>query len=175
MIRRPPRSTPKPSSAASDVYKRQVQFCLWFLRATCTGSERNIIFDRGLTHRHRFERVVWTALQGGWWAVITFWWYWPIAIAITAPLYDHKNMHGTWIPPIIKLLFGGIMGMITNPLMAMMALGAECHVHRFYPGHELWSESETAYPSTESESSVDHQAIPPPAPNDPDTCIVSVK
>ena len=24
MIRRPPRSTPKPSSAASDVYKRQV-------------------------------------------------------------------------------------------------------------------------------------------------------
>lgn len=154
---------------------RFVQFCLWFLRATCTGSERNIIFDRGLTHRHRFERVVWTALQGGWWAVITFWWYWPIAIAITAPLYDHKNMHGTWIPPIIKLLFGGIMGMITNPLMAMMALGAECHVHRFYPGHELWSESETAYPSTESESSVDHQAIPPPAPNDPDTCIVSVK
>ena len=154
---------------------RFVQFCLWFLRATCTGSERNIIFDRGLTPRHRCERVLWTALQGGWWAVISFWWYWPIAIAITAPLYDHKNMHGTWIPPIIKLLFGGIMGMITNPLMAMMALGAECHVHRFYPGHELWSESETAYPSTESESSVDHQAIPPPAPNDPDTCIVSVK
>ena len=25
MIRRPPRSTPKPSSAASDVYKRQVE------------------------------------------------------------------------------------------------------------------------------------------------------
>ena len=25
MIRRPPRSTPKPSSAASDVYKRQIQ------------------------------------------------------------------------------------------------------------------------------------------------------
>ena len=27
MIRRPPRSTPKPSSAASDVYKRQVEIC----------------------------------------------------------------------------------------------------------------------------------------------------
>ena len=26
MIRRPPRSTPKPSSAASDVYKRQVLY-----------------------------------------------------------------------------------------------------------------------------------------------------
>ena len=28
MIRRPPRSTPKPSSAASDVYKRQTVFCV---------------------------------------------------------------------------------------------------------------------------------------------------
>ena len=28
MIRRPPRSTPKPSSAASDVYKRQVVDCI---------------------------------------------------------------------------------------------------------------------------------------------------
>ena len=29
MIRRPPRSTPKPSSAASDVYKRQVCVCVY--------------------------------------------------------------------------------------------------------------------------------------------------
>ena len=40
MIRRPPRSTPKPSSAASDVYKRQRQgsgvFCPKFL--SCTKS-----------------------------------------------------------------------------------------------------------------------------------------
>jgi len=28
MIRRPPRSTPKPSSAASDVYKRQDNFSI---------------------------------------------------------------------------------------------------------------------------------------------------
>ena len=30
MIRRPPRSTPKPSSAASDVYKRQILFVFTF-------------------------------------------------------------------------------------------------------------------------------------------------
>ena len=29
MIRRPPRSTPKPSSAASDVYKRQPENCIY--------------------------------------------------------------------------------------------------------------------------------------------------
>ena len=42
MIRRPPRSTPKPSSAASDVYKRQVLFAILIaaildLAAGCRG------------------------------------------------------------------------------------------------------------------------------------------
>mgnify|MGYP000000112109 FL=1 len=131
---------------------RFTQFCLWFLRATCTGSERNIIFERGLTVRHRFERLLWTALQGGWWAVITFWWYWPIAIAITQPLYGDDDLRGTWTPTFIKLLFGGIMGLITNPIMAMMTLGAECHVHRFYPDLELWQETEPALPMTSGNS-----------------------
>ena len=43
MIRRPPRSTPKPSSAASDVYKRQYPFAAallpWWLCFCCAGLE----------------------------------------------------------------------------------------------------------------------------------------
>jgi len=38
MIRRPPRSTPKPSSAASDVYKRQVLFGRDVLSGVVTGA-----------------------------------------------------------------------------------------------------------------------------------------
>lgn len=121
---------------------RFVQFFYWFLRATCTGSERNVIFARKLTLRQRLERLCWTALQGGWWAVITFWWYWPIAIAIVAPLYEHEDMRGTWIPPIIKLLFGGIMGLLTNPFIALFAMGAETQVRHFYPEHELFQNLE---------------------------------
>ena len=116
---------------------------LWFLRATSTGSERNAILVRGITLRQRLERFVWTALQGLWWAVLTFWWYWPIAIAIVAPIYEHRDMRGTWIPEIIKLLFGGIMGLITNPFIALFALGAETHVRRFYPDSPVFHEETT--------------------------------
>lgn len=118
------------------------QFLLWFVRAMCTGSERNAFLLRGLTLRQRIERLLWTALQGLWMAVLTFWWYWPIAIAIVAPIYEHKNMQDTWIPQIIKLLFGGIMGLLTNPIMALMALGAECNVRREHPDLAIWREGE---------------------------------
>ena len=40
MIRRPPRSTPKPSSAASDVYKRQVQHLLGLMASTTSVIQR---------------------------------------------------------------------------------------------------------------------------------------
>ena len=46
MIRRPPRSTPKPSSAASDVYKRQVQ-------------EDSLDLDKAMTE-------ITSRLSGGW-------------------------------------------------------------------------------------------------------------
>ncbi|WFD31764.1 hypothetical protein MSPP1_002803 [Malassezia sp. CBS 17886] len=116
------------------------QYALWFLRAMCMGSERNAIFLRGLTFTQRIERLLWTALQGLWMAVLTFWWYWPIAIAIVAPIYEHRDMRGTWIPPIIKLLFGGIMGLLTNPFMALLALGSESAVRRFHPDLDIWSD-----------------------------------
>lgn len=118
------------------------QFCLWFIRAMCTGSERNAFLLRGLTLRQRLERLIWTAVQGLWMAVLTFWWYWPIAIAIVAPIYQGDNLQGKWTAPIIKLLFGGIMGLLTNPFMALLALGAESNVRRMHPDLALWNEGE---------------------------------
>ena len=119
---------------------RFAQFVLWFLRTLCTGSERNAFLLRGLTFRQRVERLVFTGLQGLWLAVLCFWWYWPIAIAITAPLYDGRDMQGTWIPPIIKLIFGGVLGLLTNPIIALLALGAESEVRRCHPDLAVWQE-----------------------------------
>lgn len=135
------------------------QFCLWFLRATSTGSERNDLFAKGITFRHRMERLLWTALQGGWWAVITFWWYWPIAIAIVAPIYEHDNLVHTWTPPIIKLLFGGILGLLTNPFIALFTIGAESHVRRFYPHDPLWNEDMSASTSAYQEGTAMSQDL----------------
>ncbi|KAF8507393.1 hypothetical protein JB92DRAFT_2960715 [Gautieria morchelliformis] len=50
--------------------------------------------------------------------------FWPIAIAITAPLYGRVDMHGTWTPEIIKTIFGGLLGLFMNPLIAALVLGA---------------------------------------------------
>ncbi|PKI84160.1 hypothetical protein MVES1_002135 [Malassezia vespertilionis] len=112
---------------------RFVAIILWFLRATSTGSERNVFYQRGITFRQRIERLAWTALQGLWLAVLSFWWYWPIAIAIVAPIFEHKDMRGSWAPPLIKLIFGGVLGLLTNPYIALASLGAESSVRRVYP------------------------------------------
>jgi len=132
---------------------RFVQFALWFLRAMCTGSERNAFLVRHLTIKQRLERIFFTGLQGLWVAVLTFWWYWPIAIAITAPIFEHRDMRHTWIPPLIKLIFGGVLGLLTNPFMAMMALGSEFAVRRFHPDLEVWKEGTPGNCSTAQQES----------------------
>ncbi|SNX82570.1 uncharacterized protein MEPE_01276 [Melanopsichium pennsylvanicum] len=110
----------------------------WFVRTVLTGSERNDLLAAGISWRQRLERLVWTAAQGFFLCVLTFWWYWPIAIAIVAPIYGGKQLAHTWVPPIIKLLYGAIMSLLTNPIMALMAMGAESSVRRCYPELDIW-------------------------------------
>ncbi|EPQ28275.1 uncharacterized protein PFL1_04102 [Pseudozyma flocculosa PF-1] len=110
----------------------------WFVRAVLTGSERNDLLATGISWRQRLERLVWTAAQGFGLCVLTFWWYWPLAIAIVAPIYGGRELAGTWIPMIIKLLFGAILSLLTNPIIALMAMGAESSVRRCYPELPIW-------------------------------------
>lgn len=110
----------------------------WFVRAVLTGSERNDLLAAGISWRQRLERLVWTAAQGFFLCCLTFWWYWPLAIAIVAPIYGGRELAGTWIPMIIKLLYGGILSLLTNPIMALMAMGAESSVRRCYPELDMW-------------------------------------
>ncbi|CAO1635813.1 unnamed protein product [Parajaminaea phylloscopi] len=110
----------------------------WFVRSCLTGSERNDLLAKGISWRQRLERILWTAVQGFVLCLLTFWWYWPISIAIVAPIYGGRNLQGTYIPAIVKLLFGGILSLLTNPIMALLAMGAESSVRRAYPELTLW-------------------------------------
>lgn len=110
----------------------------WFVRAVLTGSERNDLLAVGISWRQRLERLLWTAVQGFFLCCLTFWWYWPLAIAIVAPIYEHRELAHTWIPMIIKLLYGAILSLLTNPIIALMAMGAESSVRRCYPELEIW-------------------------------------
>lgn len=114
------------------------QYFWWFVRSFLAGSERNDIFASGITWRQRMERILWTAVQGFILCLLTFPWFWPISIAIVAPIYGGRNLSGTYIPAIIKLLYGGIMSLLTNPIMALLAMGAESSVRRAYPELEIW-------------------------------------
>ncbi|KAF6767338.1 Protein of unknown function DUF2456 [Kalmanozyma brasiliensis GHG001] len=119
---------------------RWKQYFWFFVRAVCTGSERNDLLSPGISTNQRLQRLLWTAAQGFFLCVLTFWWYWPIAIAIIAPIYGGKELAGTWVPEVIKLIYGGVMSLLTNPVMALMAMGAESSVRRCYPELEVWEE-----------------------------------
>lgn len=114
------------------------QYWWWLVRAFLMGSERNDILAKGISWRQRCERILWTAAQGFVLCLLTFPWFWPISIAIVAPIYEHRNLAGTWIPPIVKLLYGAIMGLLTNPIIALLAMGAESSVRRAYPELDIW-------------------------------------
>lgn len=115
-------------------------FFWWFLRSIMTGSERNDLLATGISWRQRLERFLWTAVQGFVLCLLTFWWFWPISIAIVAPIYGGRNLQGTWIPAIVKLLFGSFMALLTNPIMALLAMGAESSVRRAYPELTMWQD-----------------------------------
>ncbi|CAD6899530.1 unnamed protein product [Tilletia laevis] len=87
-------------------------------------TQQNHIFQNDLSARERFFRLARTALQGFVLACCVFPWFWGIAIAILAPIYSNKQMAHTWIPMVIKGVYGALLGLVTNPLIALMNLGA---------------------------------------------------
>ena len=66
MIRRPPRSTLSSSSAASDVYKRQILLGgLYVYRFFCSTDERNCWLDRRV-RKYLLDRIWWKASCTPW-------------------------------------------------------------------------------------------------------------
>ncbi|PWZ03177.1 hypothetical protein BCV70DRAFT_145223, partial [Testicularia cyperi] len=133
----PCRMGPKIPERGASAFK---SWMWWFVRAVLTGSERNDVFGAGLSWRQRVERVLWTAVQGFFLGCLSFPLFWGVSVAIMAPIYGNRDFanNGTWIPIIATLLFGALLGMLTNPFFALMALGAESNVRRCYPELDMW-------------------------------------
>jgi len=96
----------------------------WLLLYPITGSCTQDVFDFSVGWRHTLYRVFWSAWQGLTLAAAYFLVVWPVAVAATAPRWGGAEMRGTWVPPLMKLVFGAIYGLLFTPLCALVAMGS---------------------------------------------------
>ncbi|EJT98226.1 hypothetical protein DACRYDRAFT_83971, partial [Dacryopinax primogenitus] len=94
------------------------------------GSDLNDVFHLSAGPSQLLHRWLRTILEGALLSAVYFLLLWPVSIAIVAPLWDGKNLAGTWAPEAIKGVYGGVLGVIMNPVCAMIALGSEDAVGR---------------------------------------------
>ncbi|CED85256.1 thiamine biosynthetic bifunctional enzyme [Phaffia rhodozyma] len=70
-------------------------------------------------------------IKGVIWGAVLFFLFWPISIAILAPIYSHKSMSAAdghlWATEISKAVFTFIIGFFQNALVALQTLGARQH------------------------------------------------
>lgn len=120
-------------------------FCLWFLRFLFCGTERNDILAPAISFKQRCQRFLWTVVQGlGLSALVVWAPFWGISLCIVAPIWTGHQMAGTWVGPAIKCTYGGILALVTNPFICLIAMGAEYNVKRAYPELQLWQDDELA-------------------------------
>ncbi|KAM0790782.1 hypothetical protein ACM66B_004630 [Microbotryomycetes sp. NB124-2] len=115
-----------------------------------SGSDVNDLFDFKVGFKRWVGRFVLTAIKGALLSALYFFVFWPIAIACVAPPYGGVNMAHSWTPPIIKLVFGFLLGLFMNPIVACIALGSEDAVrqHRREVHDKNVREIEEAAPAT---------------------------
>ncbi|GAA6010670.1 hypothetical protein JCM10207_007796 [Rhodosporidiobolus poonsookiae] len=119
-----------------------------------SGSHVNDVFDLSLSWRELGVRLFWSAWKGSVLSALYFLVFWPITIAIIAPIWGGRNMAHTWVPQIIKLLYGALLGLFMNPLCALIALGSEDSVreHRQEVHNRNVREMEEAPPALNTEA-----------------------
>ncbi|GAA5919411.1 hypothetical protein JCM1841_006000 [Sporobolomyces salmonicolor] len=96
-----------------------------------SGAHVHDVFNCNLTWKQFFVRLFWSALKGLILACLYWIVYWPCCIAVIAGAWDGHNLAPTWIPEIVKLLYGFLLGLGMTPLVAMLALGSEDSVRDY--------------------------------------------
>lgn len=106
-----------------------IKYYYWMLvRFIFEGTERNMLLAKpGLGNW--LGRFVWTAAQGALIGIIFGFPIWCLAIVILGPIYGNGNMGNKWAPQVIKLVYGAIVGWVTNPVIAILALGSQADHH----------------------------------------------
>ncbi|KAM0754172.1 hypothetical protein T439DRAFT_172849 [Meredithblackwellia eburnea MCA 4105] len=90
-----------------------------------SGSATNDLFDFSLKRKDWFERLFWSVWKGSVLSACFFLVLWPIFIAATAPRWGGVNMAHTWTPEVIKGIYGFVLGLLMNPVVACIAMGSE--------------------------------------------------
>ncbi|ORX33414.1 hypothetical protein BD324DRAFT_639705 [Kockovaella imperatae] len=117
--------------------KGGIKFWYWMLvRFVFEGTEKNMICAK-LPVRAWFGRVGWTAAQGAAIGIIFGFPLWCLAIVILGPIYKTNNIPNKWAPQVIKLVYGAIVGWVTNPIIAVLALGSQADCHLVVVEHDV--------------------------------------
>jgi hypothetical protein len=137
------RSDVEKAGSAEDVWERKdMAYYYWMLvRFIFEGTEKNMLLARPGVGPW-FGRVLWTAAQGAAIGIVFGFPLWCLAIVILGPIYGTRNMGSTWAPQVIKLVYGAIVGWVTNPVIAALALGSQAERHLIVLERDLEEGSE---------------------------------
>lgn len=146
------------ASTSSDPWpKKGFAYYYWMLvRFIFEGTEKNMMLARPGIGAW-FGRLVWTAAQGAAIGVVFGFPIWCLAIVILGPIYGTKNMYGTWAPQAIKGVYGAVVGWVTNPVIATLALGSQAEHHLIVVEHDL---EEGAHEGQEELDGHDREPVP---------------
>lgn len=106
-----------------------------FIRFAFEGTEKNMLLAR-LPVSQWFGRLAWTIVQGLAIGVVFGFPLWCLAIVILGPIYRMNNMGALWAPQVIKMVYGAILGWLTNPVIATLALGSQAEHHLVVVEHD---------------------------------------
>ncbi|KAK8869667.1 hypothetical protein IAR55_000235 [Kwoniella newhampshirensis] len=124
--------SPLPSSEQNE---RSHSIAMWLLhqirlilRFTFEGTEANIFLHHPFSFRTLLHRMFLTSLQGLLIGAVFGLPLWIIFMIVIGPIYGHDNLnekHWRWAPMVINGAFGAILGWITNPIFAALAMGSQ--------------------------------------------------
>jgi len=119
---------------------------LMLVRFIFEGTEKNMMLAR-IPVSSWFGRLAWTAAQGAAIGVIFGFPIWCLAIVILGPIYQNENMGDKWAPQVIKLVYGAIVGWVTNPVIAVLALGSQAESHLEVIEHDVEHQAAEGVPT----------------------------
>lgn len=141
----PTADTPRPELRWD---KGGFRFFFWMLiRFIFEGTEKNILLAR-IPISEWFGRLAWTAAQGAGIGIIFGFPLWCLAIVILGPIYGNGNLGGKWAPQAIKLVYGALVGWVTNPVIATLALGSQAEHHLLVVEHDVEEGATTSATAT---------------------------
>jgi hypothetical protein len=132
-------ASPARSAAVNEMQTtptRGFAYYYWMLvRFIFEGTEQNMLLAKP-GFRAWWGRFLWTAAQGAAIGIVFGFPLWCLAVVILGPIYGTRNMGARWAPQVIKMVYGAIVGWVTNPVIAVLALGSQAECHLVVVEHE---------------------------------------